>query len=518
MATTTARWWVGLLFAGALQAARAEDAVQVWRLDTQKLGVLLPTLTGPDAAAPGRPPWAVWLQALVGVDFPTAALFTRALQEQACPLLPRPSASAPAGQPPPPAWCSDPAFQQQVQQVLAAAQDSLPQRPAWPLNLQAKEGCLCVPADPSKEVQGMLGWWQGDARPQRVDFALFNRLTLMTAALREDGSLWQADVPGLLSSLRAARSRGTAVDLGVIRQGAAGLGAWPAARVQAFIERSASAALQMLQQPVPQETPVWQRLLIPPLRERELAYSGLTVFFDDTAQDPADREAQARLAHGFAMRFLELARQANAPGRAPPLRLNIVLTDQQAQEQGALGIAGLVALLQEANRGTEHQARSGVDLRFLVLLSEPTSDSKKALRQRLDRSGAVKGESRVELLQHILPLLLVGQEDTWPQAASRKQQLDDDLAYAQWTYGGVALWSLPAPVAGQGGAISQSLRDTFGAQPDGQLMGWVRAQLCLHRAAWSLALQVLVLALVLSLGLLLARGLFRKRRAQRQRP
>lgn len=95
-----------------------------------------------------------------------------------------------------------------------------------------------------------------------------------------------------------------------------------------------------------------------------------------------------------------------------------------------------------------------------MLLPEPTHATKKLLRARVDQSEAVTGARRVALLQRMVVVLLRSADTKALWMLDKPgQQFDDDLTYVKWTYGGVALWELPA--AGLGDAEQQMLSRHF---------------------------------------------------------
>jgi len=78
-----------------------------------------------------------------------------------------------------------------------------------------------------------------------------------------------------------------------------------------------------------------------------------------------------------------------------------------------------------------------VTVKYIVLLPEPTTRSKKVLREAVETTTDLVGTNRAIMVRRILPLISMG--------SAEPQQLADDLAYFNDNFGGVALW--PQPLA-----------------------------------------------------------------------
>jgi hypothetical protein len=84
----------------------------------------------------------------------------------------------------------------------------------------------------------------------------------------------------------------------------------------------------------------------------------------------------------------------------------------------------------------EFRGTLSADELFFVLLGTPSRDSKKALRNAIDKNSSITGVERVVLLERIVP---VAQPSEYT-GADGCQQLDDDLAYAKWNFYGMGLF------------------------------------------------------------------------------
>ena len=81
-----------------------------------------------------------------------------------------------------------------------------------------------------------------------------------------------------------------------------------------------------------------------------------------------------------------------------------------------------------------YQGTTDITVNLLVMLREPTTDSKKLLRARMDSSDKIRGDLRVALLSAMQPMLFHAGADVQaaPPDPAATLQLDDDMAEAVW--------------------------------------------------------------------------------------
>jgi hypothetical protein len=138
----------------------------------------------------------------------------------------------------------------------------------------------------------------------------------------------------------------------------------------------------------------------------------------------------------------------------PKRRLSIIV------DQGELGVPGpfdyrnLIDLIASANPLGDDTSFSGsqdlmvADIPVLVMLNEPTHESKKAVRGGIQ--DALRGTDSTRLLRTIVPVL------EYDGASS--EQLADDIVYAGDNYYGIGFW--PLPFAGPADHIGMRATDT----------------------------------------------------------
>jgi hypothetical protein len=189
-------------------------------------------------------------------------------------------------------------------------------------------------------------------------------------------------------------------------------------------------------------------------------------------------------------------------------------------EAGAYNFSDLLGYIARAESGTRSPTRGGteksadaidrvdykgttdISVLLLVLLSEPTSDTKKVMRARMDNTNSMHGHQRVAFLNSILPVMFHPVSDpAAPLPKPRKDRLDIDLAYVEWQFGGVAFWPMPLKPA------DPAMASVTGVLVKNEFLGPVNSTLsplctrvCPNRSIVRLLFEVLLLVGVVSLG------------------
>lgn len=142
---------------------------------------------------------------------------------------------------------------------------------------------------------------------------------------------------------------------------------------------------------------------------------------------------------------------------------------------------------------------------ILVLIDEPTTDSKKILRSNIE-SGELHGIERSMLMWHIIPVIESSGRD-W-------QQLEDDIIYFKDNFGGVGFWPMPvnepemtgemplscAAIQSVSGCLVRFFQSTnwYGyGEPD----SWLEKFVCENRAYFRIAMGLLVALCLIYIGL-----------------
>jgi hypothetical protein len=432
--------------------------------------------------------------------------------------------------------------------------------------------CACVEPLDRDVIYGLYQPWhaKAEAPVPKIDFSALHRISVFGVQFDNQGNYqmfpdedtWKRKTDAMS---HMALRHGTRLDLVVHRAAWTALLAQKQPDPRTVWTRAAENAVDLLDAKRDAGFDNWQEFArlgwVRPFlawNEPRHVFDGITVFFD-AAPTGEDGKHYRQFLSGYVEALMEAMRRR--PGRH--YTLNIVAPDDQIGVEGAFDWSELLHYIKSAERSVPARARQASDaaspaasaasaswslwkhlfpsaqpipditLRVLVLLREPTTNYKKILRARADRSEVVKGEDRLAVLNSLVPVIFLPDAAVPPpepevqrpaEAASappppaedkdlpKKQikQLQDDLAYFEWSFGGVALWGLPREGTAQGGTVEQALAKNFpglrGNVGDTSFCRWV----CPNRNIFRLSVE---LSLLMSLGLLL---LYRQVNAVRQ--
>lgn len=364
------------------------------------------------------------------------------------------------------------------------------------------QGCGCVLVERNNLVYGLLPFWHPgtDERPMQVDFSAYERIAYLGAVLNGDGSVARA--PGLHDEhpdglVRALR-HGTALDLAVYGSDWGPLLALQGTQREAALGRTVQELMHIVQQPLDAWWRPWVRHLLPGWPLPTHLYSGLTLYFQDMPPGEASNQWMVDLVNALVPR-LEAADRG--------LTLQVVVPAAELSRED--GIARAVRLLEltgsirpsgdnGVGQGPRQALRPRVRTHLLVLLDEPSTDTKKALREDLDRSTRLQSHQRVDFMNALLPMMAHPAGDTpAPLSARQAFQFDADLAYYDWQYGGAGLWPVVDAGRGAGAQVMGLLHASF---RDGERLWKERWNLthrvcktvCPQRTGWRLLLNALL--------------------------
>ncbi len=377
--------------------------------------------------------------------------------------------------------------------------------------------CGCVNDALTGDIYGFYPFWMASGpEVQSMDFSLLTRIGYFALPFDDDGNfvtpLHWAERDRAAHFIRVAQKYGTKVDLVVYRNDWAQV-LHDEAKLDRIIRQLPRNALQAVDAPLTD----WASRLkswVPLFEPAPAMGDGVTVYFDGRFDDDDARRFDA-----FFRKFmLSLIAEMRASGRKHAL--NIVVSDELIGKRGAYGFGNLFEYLIRAEDPPMSDGRiavafddaesgTNVDVRYLVLLSEPTTDSKKRLRAAVERSPALKGSNRKYFLRNIVPVI--------SYAGADARQFDDDLIYFQDNFGGVGFWRLPLGDTELAASINHEVLEVFRDKntetdsPTASLQSRICTIACPMRWTLRLVLVALLLMGAVSYGLLLfvCRGVVR---------
>jgi hypothetical protein len=305
--------------------------------------------------------------------------------------------------------------------------------------IQIKGGdCGCALDDLAGVVYGFYPYWWEQKGRQTVNFRALNRMAYYGLTVDDTGEFYLGsnsfDIhdgsAGANEFVRIARQYNSKVDW-LIQKNDWG-GEWKTLSSQgrrAVFKRMLNNITALLNAPLSDpgaKVKSWTAFAgaTPPRRG-----DGVTLYFPNY---PDDKESTAQFNEFYLALRAEMDRD--------DLWLNILVSQNTLATGkngtgGAFGLANLVNL-RKLRGVTEQHVRPGVhdnDEYLLVLLNEPSSEAKKALRLDLENDSMLHGADRADFLRSILPILHFD-DHNW-------QQLDDDIVYARDNFGGVGFWA-----------------------------------------------------------------------------
>lgn len=472
------------------------------------------------------------LQPLIDVEYPTRALFVNALEQARCVYyrahvremaLKRGMTVDERCPPEPPAAARRPVpakggvplrsfFDGLLpaatrDEVVALAEKRHPFGDAKPLRLTG-DGCGCSTPRNENEVLGFLPYWLAGEAPLSVDFSVYTRLSYMGAVLSNSGNWarppgWDGQASGFA---REAQRHGTRLDLVLYRRDWSSLLNRPAAQLDEVAQVAARNAVITADTRHEDLAARMNGFLLPSWRESPHVYDGVTVFFEDSPTEGPQQQAFARFLKLFLQRLVV---EMQATGRA--YYINVVVPGQQLGDTGAYNFQDLMDFMEAAepprsSKSVEesdkkaYRGKTDLTVTFLVLLDGPTEDTTTALRARIDTAAALVAHRRIAFLESVMPVLFHERGDKpvpLPPVAS--DRLDRDLAYINWTYGGVGLWPATTAGVGEADAVRALVQRNYG--PTRGTLTWVCDLTCPNRVPLRLLLEALLLAETVGIAL-----------------
>jgi len=489
------------------------------------------------------------LERLVGIEYPSEHLFREALRaavKHAVDSLSPPvaqvdpqasretgkTAGVPPAAPAPPAAAATITLgnlfaailppEQETAIVEKAKKEHYFDVPTQPIRWDGS-ACGCIQAGLQKTTYGFYPFWQAQpatvaakpadgaagkdaakveaAPPQPVDFSLMKRIAYAGVTFDDNGSLvndmhW-TDRDDSAGFAREARSHGSKLDLVLYRSD------WKALlasdnkvdQVIANLPANALARVDSRLQDWRSQLKATMSFLEPPPTMGD----GLTIYFEGVDKEDAGRFAA--FFERFMPALIDKMREHALRGRRQGYALNVVIPDHMLDKVPAYRFNRLFGYLVRAegltlkdNRITENietVEKSGkFSLHYLVLLSEPTTDSKKDLRRSVEYPDvpSLKGSNREFFLRSLIPVVTYSGADDL--------QFVDDLIYFKDNFGGVALWPLPLnqPDPAQGANIYRMLGEVLVGTTESAKQQSLCSFICLNR--WWLRVGMLVALLV----------------------
>ncbi|TAM21794.1 MAG: hypothetical protein EPN68_11740 [Rhodanobacter sp.] len=369
-------------------------------------------------------------------------------------------------------------------------------------------GCGCV-GKLSGKVYGFYPFWRSGSKPQPLDFGLFSRISLFALWYHPNGDLvvphW--DTPQQVAFILMAHRHRTQLDYTLYRNDWTFLGKQSSTAETQMVAHLATQAADLIDTPLPglvAHIHAW----LPGFAKVERMGDGLTFFPDQVPAAGSSLRAPFKRYVDVQIRAL-IAELRHRPRHYV---LNIVLRDSDLQgSDSAWSIDQLYDYVRAAEAPTvqnEHivvgsaryQSNTNLTLHYLVLLTDPTAQSKRKLRILLAQDDQLNDDDRRVLLRKLIPVVSSGDASSGEVA--------DQLAYFADNFGGVGFWATPDRSQPVGQAIATRIRASFLSKvPEAeQFDAWV----CTHRWLLRFAFESLLLLWLIAFALYRTNCRFRK--------
>lgn len=366
-----------------------------------------------------------------------------------------------------------------VEQAKQARQLDSQAAPVW-----QGTGCNCLRSAEGRAVWRFAPAWQNTADSMPIDFSLYERIVGFAQPFDDDGNVLQPHPSeAQLAFFRAVHLYGSKLDLALYRGDWQFLQRLPDDHQQRIAEQVARQARRLLDTPLRQLGERWQDR-IPGLAEAEYLGDGLTLYLDrlPTSGEPGytvfdtfrHRLIQALITElRQSPRSYTLSLMLNGGDLLPELQSPDPARQAKGQaspaKQARWSIERLFDYLVMAedppfedgrirNENGGYRSQTNLTIQYLILLPEPSTRSKKVLRESIEGARALVGGNRAIFLRRLLPVV--------PLGSAEPQQFIDDMAYFNDNFGGVAYWPKPAADPTLQSLIDKTVRSTFlGAEP-----------------------------------------------------
>ena len=379
--------------------------------------------------------------------------------------------------------------------------------------------CGCLNEGLNRQVYGFYPFWRATGGalgaeemppPQLINFSLMSRIAYVALPIDDTGSfnntmqlndrLYPTDF------IRVAKRHRTQLDVVLYRN------TWQSllkddAKMNRLIAQLPENALNLIDTRLADQASrvqSWLSFIEPAPRLGD----GLTLYFDDF--DDVDSGKFADFFDKLMNALIE-----NMQARSRNYALNVVIPDRLLNRAPAFTFEKLLKYLVKAEKLKVVKERivtnvesttsnSNIDISYLILLSEPTRDSKKKLRQSAELPDAVglKGSNRKFFLRNVIPVISYAGANE-PNAEDKQRQFADDLIYLSDNFNGVGLWNMPYnnPAPDPGNGIYEALSNNLLASNAAELFTNTKlcSFICINRWWGRLVLITLLLIGVVSL-------------------
>ena len=291
--------------------------------------------------------------------------------------------------------------------------------------------CGCALDELSGVVYGFYPYWNTPKEVQTINFRTLNRTAFLGLTVDNVGELYLGNSLFDLTSgnnasdqaIRIARQHNSQVDW-LIQKNDWG-GDWKnfsRENKQAIFKKLIVSISTLLRSPLNDPMSQTKQYLSLGLKKPTTRGDGVSLYFQNYPQDVASTLVFNEFYHALKKELLH-----------DNVFINLVIPQssivgKNENRQGAFSLHNLVKLRKDSNTIV-----TNVNGYLLVLMEEPSTESKKRLRADIEGETTLRGDDRSHFLRSVVPVLSFDRRN-W-------QQLHDDIVYAEDNFGGVGFWA-----------------------------------------------------------------------------
>lgn len=326
----------------------------------------------------------------------------------------------------------------------------------------------------AEQVEAPEGADPAAGEEQTLDFSALTRLGYYGLYLDENGEIaqsrhWNND-ENAVGFVKQARKYRTALDLVVYTD------VWHTWSDDAM-NKAAKVVGEKLNLQLPLSRVDRLKSLLPfSKKARATMGDGVTIYFEDYT-NPAKADGRKKIATFLQKMHQEL--QKNPKQLSLNIMINVGWNElggegsifkELSEQPELLGIHKTLSE-QPALLGTQETDKAWIDL-ILVFLEEPTTDTKKKLRSKIENE--FNGKDRRIVLRKIIPIISPTGQDR--DLKKKYAQFNDDLVYFEDNFDGVGLWPLPLAQNSDVEVVNKRIVESFKPKEEQDFMERMVAQ------------------------------------------
>lgn len=298
------------------------------------------------------------------------------------------------------------------------------------------ESCGCARGDFSGVVIGFYPYWNNQKTTQAINFEVLNRIAYYGLSFDNVGELYLGAQSFDVQSknidehqfVRLAHQYNSKVDWVIQKNDWRGdWSKFSRENKRSVLKKLISNLTTLLRHPLTDTSSQLKPYVSLGMSKPPTRGDGITLYFQNYPEDVDS-----------ALIFNEFYLALRKEFEEDEVQINLMVAQDTLlaeNKTSAFSLANLVKLHKKSDQQSKLSlfATKKLTEYLLVLINEPSSDAKRALRLEVENERGLHGADRAEFLRSMVPVLSFDQRN-W-------QQFEDDIVYASDNFGGLGLWA-----------------------------------------------------------------------------